>query len=758
MKQGIMVGVVESVLSIAMVLALFPAAAFAAVASDAATQSESSDASNQSGAIVDESADATSDGDEEADSFDDDGISGDAGASDPSGNDVDDVDGLRHLPEGDAIASFSGGGFPALGNASPEADVVSLSSDADVARASVSAVLNANETVFCAAGRGGKLDGASGAKFAVWSVAGGQDDLRWYDAAHMPDGSWAMNAPVSGHRSTGLYNVHAYANVNGALAFAGSTSFTVSSPKASAVRMFQLSASQGTFTVYADGVSGAPISSVRVAVWANAGGQDDLRWYDAARVGGSYTFGAFMSQHRGQTGLYVADVYVKLANGIEVCIGRATAYLNVSGGSLSYRNDGDVSVTVSCRDGIYGLASGIRYAVWSAAGGQDDLRWYGASRMSDRSWPVAIPISNHRTAGVYLVHVYGTFSGVQTCIGSTSFTISANSASSVSTSLHDDNRGSFLVTVSGITAPSGVSKVEVPIWTKSNQSDIRWYQATRQSDGSYAVAVSATSHNLANYYYVHAYVTSKNGMRTYVGQASGSKLNLVHYAKVEGASGSGSRSVWIKNPPSTSVYVYVWSSSNGQDDLYRYSAAYMGDCVWKATIDCGNLKHSGTVNVHVYGGSTFYKALTFTAADSDVVSSHQVAMNNSVRGLSSSTDWLIAVDTSNCFVTVYRGGQGNWAAVNTFDCAPGALSTPSKKGVFRVGGKGYVFGSGYSCYYYTQYSGNYLFHSVLYYQGTYTIKDATMGRPASHGCIRLWIENAKYIYDNVPTGSTVLVY
>lgn len=72
--------------------------------------------------------------------------------------------------------------------------------------------------------------------------------------------------------------------------------------------------------------------------------------------------------------------------------------------------------------------------------------------------------------------------------------------------------------------------------------------------------------------------------------------------------------------------------------------------------------------------------------------------------------------------------------------------------------KGYVFGSGYSCYYFTQYSGNYLFHSILYNQDTFTVQDGTMGRPVSHGCIRLWIENAKYIYDNVPRGSTVLVY
>lgn len=195
---------------------------------------------------------------------------------------------------------------------------------------SMAAALNANETVFCAAGRGGALDDASSASFAVWSAAGGQDDLRWYGAPHMSDGSWAMNAPVSNHRTAGLYYVHAYANVGGKLTYVGQSTFTVHTPKATGLRMFQLSESSGTFTVYADGISGAPVSGVRVAVWATDKGQDDLRWYDTIKLGGSYTFGAYMSNHRSQIGLYVADVYVTMPNGIDVFAGRTTANLTMS--------------------------------------------------------------------------------------------------------------------------------------------------------------------------------------------------------------------------------------------------------------------------------------------------------------------------------------------------------------------------------------------------------------------------------------------
>lgn len=128
---------------------------------------------------------------------------------------------------------------------------------------------------------------------------------------------------------------------------------------------------------------------------------------------------------------------------------------------------------------------------------------------------------------------------------------------------------------------------------------------------------------------------------------------------------------------------------------------------------------------------------------------------------SSSTNWLVLVDTSRCKVGIFHGSKGNWALQRMMDCAPGKSSTPTKKGRFTVGSKGYYFDSGSArCFYFTQFSGNYLFHSVLYAQTSspQRVTDATMGRPASHGCVRLQLSNAKWIYDNIPRGSRVYVW
>ena len=127
----------------------------------------------------------------------------------------------------------------------------------------------------------------------------------------------------------------------------------------------------------------------------------------------------------------------------------------------------------------------------------------------------------------------------------------------------------------------------------------------------------------------------------------------------------------------------------------------------------------------------------------------------------SATNWLILVDTSRCKVGVFYGTQWNWRIQYLWDCAPGKSSTPTVKGRFTTASKGYYFDSGAArCFYYTQFRGNYLFHSVLYHQKPTpsSVMDGRVGTPLSHGCVRLKLSNAKWIYDNIPSGTRVYIW
>ena len=125
---------------------------------------------------------------------------------------------------------------------------------------------------------------------------------------------------------------------------------------------------------------------------------------------------------------------------------------------------------------------------------------------------------------------------------------------------------------------------------------------------------------------------------------------------------------------------------------------------------------------------------------------------------SSSTPYLLMVNRSRHKVYIFQGYRGNWKQIREWYCGDGAASTPTVEGTFKVQSRGYYFDSGSArCYWWTQFYGNYLFHSVLYHKDG-TLMDGRVGMALSHGCVRLEIQNAKWIYDTIPSGSTVVVY
>ncbi|MDO4851546.1 MAG: RICIN domain-containing protein, partial [Actinomycetota bacterium] len=135
----------------------------------------------------------------------------------------------------------------------------------------------------------------------------------------------------------------------------------------------------------------------------------------------------------------------------------------------------------------------------------------------------------------------------------------------------------------------------------------------------------------------------------------------------------------------------------------------------------------------------------------------QRALNHAdARG--SSTRYLITVDLSNTRTIVFEGSRGDWTPIRNWTVSVGAPSTPTVTGDFTVSDRGYSFGSGYTCYYWTRFYGGYLFHSVLYNEGTRTIQDGRLGYKISHGCVRMNINDAKWIHDSIPSGTHVHVY
>ena len=202
----------------------------------------------------------------------------------------------------------------------------------------------------------------------------------------------------------------------------------------------------------------------------------------------------------------------------------------------------------------------------------------------------------------------------------------------------------------------------------------------------------------------------------------------------------------------------TWGSVKGANGYYVYRRSSGGSWSRIATTTSTSYTDKTSNTNYIYTVRA-YKGSDLSWYNSSGVRVYTNAMLTKAQSFSSNTKWLILVDTKANKVGIYYGSKGNWAQKHYWSCTTGAAATPTVKGSFTVQSKGLAFGSGYTCWYYTQFYGNYLFHSVLYNPGSKTsIQDGRLGINASHGCVRLSLANAKWIYDNIPRGTKVYIY
>lgn len=130
--------------------------------------------------------------------------------------------------------------------------------------------------------------------------------------------------------------------------------------------------------------------------------------------------------------------------------------------------------------------------------------------------------------------------------------------------------------------------------------------------------------------------------------------------------------------------------------------------------------------------------------------------------------FAITVDVRNQVVTVYtRDENGEYTVpVRQMLCSSGTRANPSSVGDWTLNGRKAnwcVFpqwGNSYARYW-TRINSSIAFHSVIYnavnVMSMQTSSYKKLGQRASHGCIRLTVADAKWIYDNVGKGTVVTI-
>ena len=139
-------------------------------------------------------------------------------------------------------------------------------------------------------------------------------------------------------------------------------------------------------------------------------------------------------------------------------------------------------------------------------------------------------------------------------------------------------------------------------------------------------------------------------------------------------------------------------------------------------------------------------------------------------GALAASPYAIEVDVTNQIVTVYRAEDVSDSGVvrqmicstGVNECTPvGDFTLNQRNSAERT--KWYAIPT-YDCYvqYVTRILDGYLFHSLPYFEEDEATLDtdaaALLGTPASHGCIRLRPEDAKWIAKNCPNGTPCHIY
>lgn len=456
-----------------------------------------------------------------------------------------------------------------------------------------------------------------------WSLENGQDDLIWHKATKQNDGSYRVTIKASEHKGNkGNYRADAYIvdNTNNRHYIAEKVVSVDYARPSGVLTIENNNTAAGTFdAVVRNIVAPTGLKEVLVPSWSLAGGQDDLIWHKATRqADGSYRVTIKSTDHKNSTGKYRADAYIVDDSNkrfyltekvVEVTQTRPSASLFIENNNADLGTFDAVIRNIVAPNGI----KEVLVPSWSLVNGQDDLVWHKASRQSDGSYRVTIKASEHKNSlGNYRADLYIVDNANQRhYVTETIVDVKHNKpVGTISVVNNNKDTGTFDVIISDVYSPKGVRTVQVPIWSeKDGQDDIRWYEATRQANGTYTVNVQATNHkNSTGLYNIHLYYILNDGSQVGVGGTTttlefrNAKTKTQTYI-TNVNSEAGSFTVVVDQAPQgrqiKNIRVAVWSESN-QGNLSWYNTAPTGT---HTEINVSTVNHKnliGNYTTHVY--------------------------------------------------------------------------------------------------------------------------------------------------------------
>ena len=410
--------------------------------------------------------------------------------------------------------------FYSVGSKAPSGRTVSSPVSADLTISNPDS--NGNFTITAKNLKG--LEGYKEVKIPFWSHANGMKDIVWYSPSRQTDGSYTVTANVSDHENaSGKYEAQLfYVDQQGRNTFVKKA--FVDRAKPSADITISKNEVEGTFTITAKNLKGFEgYKEVKIPFWSQANGMKDIVWYRPSRqADGSYTVTAKASDHENANGQYEAQLFYVDHKGQNAFVKKT--FVQYEGktsptGTITIQNNnkdtGTFDVIIKDVYSPKGVRT-IQVPTWSDKDGQDDIRWYEATRQANGEYKVSVKASDHKNStGKYHVHLYyiqndGSRVGAGTTTTEVKF---RNLTTKTQTGIKNVNSGAGTYTVTVDQAPQGrrIKNIRVAAWSQTHQENLYWY-STAPSGMHTEVQVSAANHQYQKgNYTTHVYVDYVDG-------------------------------------------------------------------------------------------------------------------------------------------------------------------------------------------------------------------------------------------------------
>ena len=359
-----------------------------------------------------------------------------------------------------------------------------------------------------------------------WSLVGGQDDLIWHKATRQADGSYRVTIKATDHKdSTGNYRADAYIvdDSNNRFYLTEKVVEVRQSRPTASLTIESNNISTGSFdAVIRNVVAPTGVKEILVPSWSLENGQDDLVWHKANRQSdGSYRVTIKASDHKNSLGNYRADLYIVDNDNnrhfvtetvVTVKHDKPTGILSVVNNN---KDTGTFDVIIKDVYSPKGVRT-VQVPTWSDKDGQDDLRWYEATRQANGDYKVSVKASDHKNStGKYHVHLYYIQNdGSRVGIGTTTTEVEfRNAMTKTQAAIKNVNvtNGTYTVAVDQALQGRQIKNIRVAAWSKAHQENLYWYSATPTGMHT-EITVSANNHgNEAGNYTTHVYVDYKDG-------------------------------------------------------------------------------------------------------------------------------------------------------------------------------------------------------------------------------------------------------